>query len=278
MNRRFFFLAGLPRSGSTLLAAILNQHPEIYSGLLSPVLEFMYYTEQYFLTKSEQYKVFKRPDAVTNVVKNIPLSYYEDIDKKYIMDKNRAWPNNIDRIKKYITSEPKIVCTVRDMPSILASFIHLIEKNKNNGINFVDRWLIDNNFPLTTENRCMYLMQPIGIVNKSMWSFLQAFEKNYQHHLHIVEYADLMKEPERTMAKITDYLGVDNFNFDYDNIINPVEEDDTEYNLEGMHSVRKKISDQKLDPRKILGDDIIKKFSGLEFWRSNQPKIKGFYL
>jgi len=270
MNKEYFFYSGLPRTGSTLVGALLNQHPDIYCSPLSPVLECMYYTEQYFLKNSEQYKAFKRPEAVTNVVRNIPVSYYEDIGKKYIIDKNRAWPNNIDRIKKYITRKPKIVCMVRDVPSILASFINLIEKNKNTGLNFVDQWLVDNNYKLNTENRCMYLMQPIGIVNQSLWSFMQAYEKNQDHHLHIVEYEDMMRDPDSEMQKILDYLGINRFEFDYSNIINPVQEDDTTYNLEGMHTVRQKLEHQKLDTKDILGQKLIDKYSGLEFWRKKK--------
>jgi sulfotransferase len=276
MTHDFFFFSGLPRTGSTVLGAMINQHPDIYCSALSPVLECMYYTEKYFLEDSEQYKAFKRPEAVNNVVRNIPISYYADIDKKYIMDKNRAWPNNIDRIKQFITPDPKIVCTVRDIPSILASFIHLIEKNKGNGVNFVDKWLIDNNLPITDENRCMYLMQPIGIVNQSLWSFLQAFEKNQQRYLHIVEYDDLMQQPEKTMAKIEEFLGVDKFQFEYDNITNPVEEDDTGYNLEGMHRIRQKLKNQNLDPVAIIGQKLVNKYSGLEFWRNKNNSIKVF--
>lgn len=274
--KKYFFYSGLPRAGSTLVGALLNQHPDVYCSALSPVLECMYYTEQYFLKKSEQYNAFKRPHAVTNVVRNVPESYYADIDKNIIIDKSRAWPNNIDRIKKYITPDPKIICMVRDIPSILASFINLIDKNKNEGTNFIDAWLLENGYKLTTENRCMYLMQPIGIVNQSIWSFMQAFEKNEQKHLHIVEYEDLMREPDLVMQNILRYIGADKFNFDYSHISNPVQEDDTIYNLEGMHTVRIKLEHQKLNTKEIIGQKLIDKYSGLEFWRGYKEKIKVF--
>jgi sulfotransferase len=276
MKHEFFFYSGLPRTGSTLLGALLNQHPEIYCSAISPVLECMYYTEQYFLNGSEQYNAFKRPEAVQRVIENVSISYYADIEKKYIIDKNRAWPNNIDRIKKYITKTPKIICIVRDVPSILASFINLIEKNKNSGVNFIDKWLLENNHELTTENRCMYLMQPIGIVNQSLWAFLQAFEKNEQHYLHIVEYEDLMREPDKVLKGIINYLNIESFNFDFDHIVNPVQEDDTTYNLEGMHMVRSKLEHQKLSTKDIIGQKLIDKYSGLEFWREKRKQTKIF--
>ena len=40
-KKTYFFLSGLPRSGITLLGAILEQNPDIYVGATSPVLEFL---------------------------------------------------------------------------------------------------------------------------------------------------------------------------------------------------------------------------------------------
>jgi sulfotransferase len=37
MMSRFHFLSGLPRSGSTLLAAILNQNPRFQAGMSGPL-------------------------------------------------------------------------------------------------------------------------------------------------------------------------------------------------------------------------------------------------
>ena len=42
MSKKFYFMAGLPRAGSTLLSTLLNQNPRIYSGPSSPVLGAMY--------------------------------------------------------------------------------------------------------------------------------------------------------------------------------------------------------------------------------------------
>ena len=39
--RKFHFISGMPRSGSTLLAAILNQNPRFRSGMTSPLADIM---------------------------------------------------------------------------------------------------------------------------------------------------------------------------------------------------------------------------------------------
>ena len=53
---KFHFDCGLPRSGSTLLTAILNQNPQIHAGTLSPVFEVMYYTND--ILQGEQAQAF----------------------------------------------------------------------------------------------------------------------------------------------------------------------------------------------------------------------------
>ena len=40
-NRKFHFISGLPRAGSTLLAAILNQNPRFRAGMTSPLADIM---------------------------------------------------------------------------------------------------------------------------------------------------------------------------------------------------------------------------------------------
>jgi len=39
--RKFHFISGMPRSGSTLLAAILNQNPRFRAGMTSPLADIM---------------------------------------------------------------------------------------------------------------------------------------------------------------------------------------------------------------------------------------------
>ena len=39
--RKFHFISGLPRAGSTLLAAIFNQNPRFRAGMTSPLADIM---------------------------------------------------------------------------------------------------------------------------------------------------------------------------------------------------------------------------------------------
>lgn len=265
---KFFFYSGLPRAGGTMLASVLNQHPDLHVTALSPTIELLYYTEQYFDERSEAYTADPQPAARQALLESIPQTYYSHIDKPYIMDNNRAWPNNVDRIRRFITADPKIVCIVRDIPSILASFIDLVERNHNPGKNFIDSWLLEQGLALTTANRCWYLMQPTGIVNQSLWSMYQGWkDPAIRTSMHLVEYDLLVADPVNTMHGIVEFLGLSPHEFVFDDIKNVTPVDDVAYNLAGMHSVRPQLERRNLDPVAVLGYELVQQYSGLEYWR-----------
>ena len=54
MKKQFVFLSGLPRTGSTLLSAILSQNPKIYSEGNSAVCQLMYDMQQSCIHKAKE--------------------------------------------------------------------------------------------------------------------------------------------------------------------------------------------------------------------------------
>ena len=162
-------MAGLPRSGSTLLKSLIDQNPNIHTNPVSPVMELMYYNEEYFKT-SEQYKAYPKPENAYKIISSLIDHYYEERPESIIIDHCRAWSNNIERIKTYITPNPKIICPVRDVVEVLTSFITMIHRNPDE-VSFVDQALMDGGFTVDDDNRCQYLMGPDGIVQNSSVAF-----------------------------------------------------------------------------------------------------------
>ena len=149
MNHTYYFMSGLPRAGGTLLKSIIDQNPDIYAGPVSPVIELMYYNQYYFHT-SESYDGDPRPKSAYNLIKCMPDNYHCDIKKPIIIEHNRAWVNNIERIKAYITPNPKIICTVRDVLEVLTSFITMIHRNSDQ-VSFIDQELIKKNISVNDD-------------------------------------------------------------------------------------------------------------------------------
>jgi len=265
MNKTYHFMAGLPRSGSTLLKSILDQNPNIHANPVSPVMELMYHTEEY-LKQSEQYLGYPKPKSAYKIISSYIENYYFDREEPVIIDHCRAWSNNIERIKTYITPNPKIICPVRDIAEILTSFITLVHRNDDQ-VSFIDQHLIEKGVTVDDDNRCQYLMSDDGIVEQALWAQSQAFIKNDTRHLLMVEYDDLVNNPDETMRKIYEFLEMDYYNHNFKNVENNHRENDDQWYLKDMHYVRKEVKKTSKKPEDVLSPYILNKYNKLEYWK-----------
>lgn len=258
-------MAGLPRAGSSLLSAILNQNPQFYCGPSSPVVPLMQDIEEN-LKKNELYNALPKEDFKNKTIGSLLDNYYTDTDKPVVIDKNRSWTRWIPKLQTYFEIEkPKIICTVRSLDEILASFIDMI--HRNDGTNFVDRELEKLNAPINDMTRCQ-LIASDGPLGRSYTSLQIAFQEKFHDCLHFVEYQDLVQNPEETMKKIYEFLGEEYYQHDFKNVQKTVQEDDGSiYGLPDMHTVRKEVKSVAKKPEDILPKQAIKDVKGLEFWR-----------
>ena len=275
IEKTYFFMAGLPRAGSTMLSAILNQNPKIYSGPSSPVLNTMTVLEQ-SLANDEFFNAFPKPEQAGKIIANVIQHFYSDIEKPVIIDKNRSWTDRLHYIKGYFGIDPKVLIPVRNMDEILASFIAMHHRNEiqtNGKLNFIDEMLVKNNMPLTDENRCAILANQ-GIVGNSYQSLRQALMQGHQKSLHLIEYDDLISNPDQTMKLVYEFLEMDYYQHDFDDLKNVNQEKDLEiYGFKDMHDVRSTVGKTSIDPKEILPESILALCKGAEFWRDLGSEI-----
>lgn len=258
---KFYFDCGLPRSGSTLLTALLNQNPDIYAGVLSPVFEVMYFTDK--ILQDEPARTFPKPEIFNRMVKNSITEYYSDRNEPVIIDKCRAWPAHINLLKKYI-NDPKILCTVRHPLDILASFITLFHKDGTH--NFTDKAILKAGKSITDDSRCEYLMNPNGIVWESMNALAMAFRGSQTQYIHFIQYDDLVSNPKRTMQGIHSFLNLEPYDYDFNNVVAKDKEKDGVYGLPTMHEVRKEVKKVSKPYTQVLSDAVIDKYNNMDFW------------
>jgi sulfotransferase len=270
MKKTYFFMAGLPRSGSTLLAAILNQNPNIYASNDSPVCDLMFNTHKTF-ESSEQYAADENFLGYKKVCSSIIENYYSHIDKKYIIDKQRSWgtPFNLQMIERFITEDVKILCPVRDILEILSSFISLVHKNPSLQ-SVIDRDISKAEmffYRPVDDVRCDFLMSPKNPMDQELFSLSQSLLPENKNKFHLIEYNDLTSDPESTIKGVYDFLGLEYFKHDFNNIRQKNKPNDLIYGIEGLHDVRKKLEKKSVDPKSILSPYILSKYKGYEFWR-----------
>jgi len=269
-KKKYYFMAGLPRSGSTMLSAILNQNPRFYSGPSSPVVSTML-TIEHSLHQDELFLAYPNIGFGKNLVASVIDQYYADIDKPVVIEKNRSWVNRMEYLSGYFNiPHPKIIYPVRGVAEILASFISMINRNPtivNGRLNFIDQSLVQRGIPLTDENRCREIAGS-GILGQTFDGLKKALSEGYRANIHFVEYDDLINKPAETMKKIYQFLGESEYHHDFKNLKNIHQEDDAKiYGFTDMHQVRSEVKRTALPPEDVLPQVILNAVEGAEFWR-----------
>ena len=225
---QFVCLSGLPRSGSTLLSAILSQNPLIHAEGNSAVCQLMWDLHQSGLTTAkEQLKANGREiSTMHTLLSNIPKLYYNNLTgtEKIVVDKCRSWTMqaNISLLEKHIDSNYKIIILERSVTAIVKSFVKLLNANDLNKNNEADNLLIPNSEPI---------MRSLSGIN---W----AKKNNQDNHFLFIQYDDLVRTPAEVIQKIYEFCGWAPFVHNYENIVNKYPENDDVYGIKGMHQIR----------------------------------------
>lgn len=271
MKKRYHFLSGLPRSGSSLLSAILNQNPRFYCGPNSPVMMTTIDVEKSF-ERNELYHAYQKESYKNAVISSLLDQYYADVDKPVVFDRNRSWTARLEYIPKYFGDKNfKVLCVVRDLSEILASFISMIHRTSSDEVgrlNFIDQAIAKAGHPINDFVRCQYIAAD-GPLGRSYSNLEKAVNAGFLKNMHFVEYRDLTTKPQETMKRIYEFLGESYYEHSFDNLKNIHPENDKEvYGLPDMHHVRSSIDVVSKDPKDVLPAKVIEDVTGLEFWRT----------
>ena len=240
----------MQRSGSTLLACLLNQNPQIFATKTSPLLDILSSCGKALDQVYEQY-TFDYNEKNNNLILGILNSYHSNEDRPIIVDKHRGWVAAINLIKD--VHQPKIICTNRSVPEVIASFIQLMDKN-NSLNNSIDKSLRNSGLPISITNRADYIFH--NFVNYPREAIISSLEKN-RDYIHIVEYNDIVNDPEKTMSKIYNFLDIENFKHNFNSIENTCEEQkDLAWGIENLHVIRDKLQKTSTPPEKVLGKEL----------------------
>lgn len=268
MTKTINFLSGLPRSGNTLLSAILNQNPMFYVSPLSPLSNIFYELDKIKNINEDCLRTESNKDKVDELMKNIAQSFYKDVQQNFIFDRDKTWgtPYHINLITKYINPKPKIIFTVRDINEIIASFIALkpkvfVEEYKSGSFYL-------NYYKKFEDGFAEYLMRPNGQIDNALCSLSSCLNEKFSDFFHIVEYRDLVGNPEKTMKLIYEFLEIDFYNHDFFDIRKIESDKDSNIGFpESMHMVKGSIEPSSIDAKKMLSDYTYNKYLDMEFWR-----------
>jgi sulfotransferase len=277
--KQYFYLAGLPRTGSTVLGEILNQNPAIHVSPASPMSEIIYDVVTKWQRNQDSLKAYQHDEQLPNVWRGIRDGMYQHRSEQIIFDKSWAWQMNdpINRARKTLGEEMKVVCTVDNITDCLASFIMLIRSNPDY-TSFIDEFLQSENRPLTDENRCAAMMNP-NIPTSVGWchsNLKKTWEGKNRGNLLLIERAELVAQPADTIKRIYQFIDcenmatwADNETHYFDQISKEITENDgIAYGIPNLHKLGPKLRDRSWNAKEVLGNRLFVKYKKMEFWRN----------
>lgn len=254
----YYFISGLPRAGTTLLSAILNQNPKFQASISGPLARF----SRAIIEQSSAQGGYRHqcPEQKRKqIIKAIFENYYDDKSKEVFFDTNRGWTFMLHMLKDLFPDTKLILC-VRDIPWVLDSFEKLHRSNP-----YAMSTMFSEHEGQSVYSRCDALMREDRTVGFAYTGVKQAITSAEKNMIMVVEYEQLCKNPEGMMRAIYNFIGQPYFQHDFNNVASTYDEFDSDVNLKGLHTTRQKV--EWIERPFILPPDIIHKYSGMEVWR-----------
>jgi sulfotransferase len=270
MNNGVHFISGLPRSGSTLLSALLRQNPKLHASMTSGLGGLVLGALRQ-MSGAREGSVFVDQGRREAVLRGIFEGYYHDVHpSKIVLDTNRVWCAKLSTLK-ILYPGSKVVCCVRDMPWIYDSIERLIQRNA-----LIPSRMFDFEVAKTVYDRFETLHRPNGMVGYAYTALRQAFYGADSDRLLLVTFETLTKSPLVALNAIYSFLDLPRFEHDFERIgfDDPqVAEFDKFLGTPGLHQVGQHV---KVEPRPtILPPDLFNRVASDNFWNDRSLNPRG---
>jgi len=253
------FISGLPRSGSTLLSALLRQNPRFHADISTPLATLLQANLQLLGAGTEASHLVSEEQKPV-ILRAIADAYFSTLtDKEVVFDTNRAWCSKMPLVAELFPNA-KIIACVRDVPWVLDSLERIIHKNP-----FQSSPIFSGDERATVYSRVETLMRQDRLVGFPWAALKEAFYGEQSANMMVVDYDLLARRPLDVLKLIYEFIGETWWDgHDADNVQFDTPEFDAALGLAGMHKVRPKVS---FEPRRtILPPDLFAKYQGMDFW------------
>ena len=260
--RKYHFISGLPRSGSTLLAAILRQNPRFHAGMSSPVGGFA----SALLTQVSAGSEFgpmvdneQRKDLLTGLFD----SYYKrERGKDVVFDTNRMWCAKLPLLMD-LFPDAKVIACARNMAWVMDSIERQFRSNPYENTKLFG----GNPGRSSVYQRLEGLAQHDQLVGFAWAALREAFYGEHAKSLLVIDYELLTQAPRKEIALLYEFIGEPPFEHDFDNVEYDAPDFDLQLGIPGMHRVKPKV--QFSERRTVLPPDLFEMYSKMTFW--NDP-------
>jgi sulfotransferase len=267
MVSRIHFISGLPRSGSTMLSAILKQNPRIHASVTSPLAMLCGVMQEAISGKNEFRSQFddRRREALLN---GVFASYYHELPQnKLIMDTNRAWTAKMALLAKLFPAS-RVICCVREVAWIIDSVERMLNKNPVQ-LSGMFRFKLTQ----SVYSRADTLMDSnSGLVGKAWSTLREAWFGEHATNLIVVRYETLTRNPKSTIHRLYFELKEELFDHDFSNLDFEEPEYDAHLGMPGLHTVRRKV--EHVPRQACIPPDLFAKYADTAFWLKPELNLR----
>ena len=255
----FHFISGLPRSGSTLTAALLRQNPRFHAGMSSPVAALCDSLIAQVSAGSELSAMVDEAQRM-RLLRGLFESYYADVDRPVIFDTNRAWTAQLPALMR-LFPEAKLICCVRDVAWVMDSLERQYRRNA-----FEHTRLFNSPAErATVYTRVEALAGANRLVGYAWHALREACYSEHADRLVIVDYDLLAARPAEVMALLYRFLGEAPFAHDFAAVDYDAPAFDAQLGLDGLHRVHPEVAPRPREP--VLPPDLFPRYANMAFWR-----------
>ena len=247
MERNYVFVAGLPRSGSTLLMNILGQNPEFHvtptSGILDILVGIRNQWNHNILFKTIPWDESER--MLCNVLRHTMKGYFAHVDKRVCFDKSRGWLEFLELASVLTGGREKVraIVTVRDLRDVCASFEKLYRTTAATGQ--IPQEQADHTLKMKTAlGRLEVFIDNAQPVGRAFNAIRDAVTRGWRRNILFVEYEALTRDPASVMQGVYLFLNEKPFKHDFENVAQLTYEDDALHGFKDLHRIRRQVRPQ----------------------------------
>lgn len=255
------FIAGLPRSGTTMLCNIFKQNSQIHAEAVSSLSSLLASNHANW-NVFETNKVYPNEQAKKGVLLGILEGYYKHINKSIIFDKDCQWISQIGLLENILQRKVKILCMVRNPAEIISSF-EKIRKNNPQHFVFADQSLKEKS---TIASRAYYYAGPNGALGLAHANIKDAVIMGYLDRLLFVDYGRFCGNPKSQTKRIYDFFELASFDHDYLNIDQTEEYNHLAVGYPNFQKIRSKLEKNTINCVEYIGLDLYQQYNRVVFW------------
>ena len=272
--KQIFFLAGLPRSGSTLLANILLQNPAIHVTATSGICDMLVQVRNGW-DRNDAFQAMDRAQSEKvkgNVLRAMLQAYFGHVERPVCIDKNRYWAEFLEMGAELVGGRDrvKVLVTVRDLRDVAASFEKLYRKTSALGQLPQEAGLaLKFKTALGRLETFIDDAQPVG---RAYNAIRDAVTRGWHDRMHFIDFEDLTRRPRETMHGVYGFLDVKPHAHDFERVEQLTFEDDFVYGFKDLHVIRAKVEPQPPAWPKVYDDAVFQSAA----WK-NLEKVAQFW-